>query len=83
LLETLWGGGCNTLIIAHEEFSGEFTASSPGAIKKFHASHYMKGLHEVVCHIIGAQRGVGYERSLLAPGRSCVIAVEHTSKQQI
>jgi hypothetical protein len=38
-------------------------ASSPGAIKKFHASHYMKGLHEVVCHIIGAQRGVGYERS--------------------
>jgi hypothetical protein len=23
----------------------------------------MKGLHEVVCHIIGAQRGVGYERS--------------------
>jgi hypothetical protein len=22
----------------------------------------MKGLHEVVCHIIGAQRGVGYER---------------------
>jgi hypothetical protein len=39
------------------------TASSPGAIKKFHASHYMKGLHEVVCHIIGAQRGVGHERS--------------------
>ena len=30
-------------------------ASSPGAIKKFHASHYTKGLHEVVCHIIGAQ----------------------------
>jgi hypothetical protein len=38
-------------------------ASSPGANKKFHASHYMKGLHEVVHHIIGAQRGVGYERS--------------------
>ena len=32
-------------------------------IKKFHANHYMKGLHEVVRHIIGAQRGVGYERS--------------------
>ena len=32
-------------------------------IKKFHASHYMKGLHEVVRHIIGAQRVVGYERS--------------------
>jgi hypothetical protein len=24
------------------------SASSPGANKKFHASHYMKGLHEVV-----------------------------------
>jgi hypothetical protein len=35
----------------------------PGANKKFHASHYMKGLHEVVRHIICAQRGVGYERS--------------------
>jgi hypothetical protein len=23
-------------------------ASSPGANKKFHTSHYMKGLHEVV-----------------------------------
>jgi hypothetical protein len=34
-------------------------ASSPGADKKFQASHYMKGLHEVVRHIIGAQRGVG------------------------
>jgi hypothetical protein len=31
-------------------------------IKKFHASHYMKGLHEVVHHII-AQRAVAYERS--------------------
>jgi hypothetical protein len=29
-------------------------------IKKFHASHYMKGLHEVVRHIIGAQRAVGF-----------------------
>ena len=32
-------------------------------IKFFYASHYMKGLHEVVRHILGAQRGVGYERS--------------------
>jgi hypothetical protein len=32
-------------------------------IRKFHASHYIKGLHEVVRHIIGAQRGVGYASS--------------------
>jgi hypothetical protein len=35
----------------------------PQALIQFHASHYMKGLHEVVRHIVGAQRGVGYERS--------------------
>jgi hypothetical protein len=28
--------------------SKQTAASSPGANKKFHASHYMKGLHEVV-----------------------------------
>ena len=50
---------CYPPLISNDKLS----ASSPGAIKKFHASHYMKGLHEVVCHIIGAQRGVGYERS--------------------
>jgi hypothetical protein len=31
--------------------------------KIFHASHYMKSLHEAVRHIIGAQRGMAYERS--------------------
>ena len=44
---------------------GSRSASSQGAIKLFHThtSHQIKGLHEVVRHIIGAQRGVGYERS--------------------
>jgi hypothetical protein len=37
-------------------------ASSPGANKISCGSLY-EGLHEVVHHIIGAQRGVGYERS--------------------
>jgi hypothetical protein len=37
-------------------------ASSPGANKISCESLY-EGLHEVVHHIIGAQRGVGYERS--------------------
>jgi hypothetical protein len=27
-----------------------------------HKSHYIKGIHEVVRHIIGAQRGMGYKR---------------------
>jgi hypothetical protein len=43
----------------------------------------MKGLHEVLRHIIGAQMGSGILEFWLAPGRSCIIAVEHTSKQQI
>ena len=40
-----------------------FTASSPGANKKISCESLYEGLHEVVHHIIGAQRGVGYERS--------------------
>ena len=39
------------------------TASSPGANKKMSCESLYEGLHEVVHHIIGAQRGVGYERS--------------------
>ena len=38
-------------------------ASSPGANKKISCESLYEGLHEVVRHIIGAQRGVGYERS--------------------
>ena len=38
-------------------------ASSPGANKKNSCESLYEGLHEVVHHIIGAQRGVGYERS--------------------
>jgi hypothetical protein len=38
-------------------------ASSPGANKKISCESLYEGLHEVVHHIIGAQRGVGYERS--------------------
>ena len=46
------------------EFANLFivAASSPGANKISCESLY-EGLHEVVHHIIGAQRGVGYERS--------------------
>jgi hypothetical protein len=40
-----------------------FAASSPGANKKISCESLYEGLHEVVHHIIGAQRGVGYERS--------------------
>ena len=39
------------------------SASSPGANKKMLCESLCEGLHEVVHHIIGAQRGVGYERS--------------------
>jgi hypothetical protein len=35
-----------------------------------HTSHYIKGLHEVVHHTIGAQRRMGYER--LKPINLCV-----------
>ena len=37
------------------------SASSPN--KKISCESLYEGLHEVVHHIIGAQRGVGYERS--------------------
>ena len=39
------------------------TASSPGDNKKISWEALYEGLHEVVRHIIVAQRGVGYERS--------------------
>ena len=42
--------------------SGVPSASSPGANKKMSCESLYEGLHEVVHHIIGAQRGVGYER---------------------
>ena len=44
-------------------FFGSSAASSPGANKKISCESLYKGLHEVVHHIIGAQRGVGYERA--------------------
>jgi hypothetical protein len=62
--DTYWQNGGYKKIsdIIFAEWHIFIAASSPGANKISCGSLY-EGLHEVVHHIIGAQRGVGYERS--------------------
>jgi hypothetical protein len=62
-LSAKWIKFINNTNNTHPGINYPLTASSPGANKKISCESLYEGLHEVVHHIIGAQRGVGYERS--------------------